>query len=97
VSLAVRKRGSSHATRLFRQRILREGHAVCHICGGAIDVFLPREHSASLEIDHAVPVAFGGGDETSNLRPTHKRCNRQRGAGRQPKWLDTPGDRSASW
>jgi 5-methylcytosine-specific restriction endonuclease McrA len=79
-----------------RQRIIREGVArVCGICGLPIDVTLPRQHPGSLELDHIVPRVYGGGDEPSNLRPTHRRCNRQRGAGRRnPRTIE---DRSASW
>jgi 5-methylcytosine-specific restriction endonuclease McrA len=56
---------------------------------------LPRSHPHSLEIDHVVPVAHGGGEASYNLAPAHRRCNRQKGKGdRKPR---TFGDRSAEW
>ena len=38
------------------------------------------------EIDHITPVALGGSDDISNLRPLHWRANAQRG-GLLRSWL----------
>lgn len=35
-----------------------------------------------MHLDHIVPVSLGGGDEPSNLRPAHAKCNIGRGNGR---------------
>lgn len=47
----------------------------CGICGDPVPY---RE----MHLDHIVPVSLGGGDEPSNLRPAHARCNIGRGNGR---------------
>jgi 5-methylcytosine-specific restriction endonuclease McrA len=46
---------------------------VCHICG----------QSGADSVDHVIPLARGGTDARSNLRPVHHnvwpKCNRQKG------------------
>lgn len=52
-----------------RERILR-GSDVCHICGK------PGADS----VDHVIPLARGGTNDPSNLRPAHMfPCNRSKG------------------
>jgi HNH endonuclease len=55
-----------------RAVIARDGY-VCGIC------VLPVEPT-DVHIDHIFPVALGGGDDLSNLRVTHSRCNIAKGA-----------------
>ncbi len=40
---------------------MRREERVCHVCG------LP----AADEVDHVIPLAEGGADDASNLRPIH--------------------------
>jgi 5-methylcytosine-specific restriction endonuclease McrA len=88
--------GTRWPLRRMRARIVREGMPrVCGWCGHPIDVTLPSSHPFSLELDHVQPRSHGGNDDLGNVRPLHKRCNRQRGAGRRNP--QTQGDRSASW
>ena len=50
---------------------LYEAHAgVCHICGEPIDLDTDR-----MEVEHVVPLALGGADEWSNVRPAHASCH----------------------
>jgi 5-methylcytosine-specific restriction endonuclease McrA len=79
-----------------RARLRRAGgKRVCGICGGIVDMTLPSWHPLSFQLDHIVPRKFGGTDHLSNLRVTHHRCNKARGAGgRRPT---TPDDVSATW
>ena len=42
---------------------------VCYLCGDKLS-------TSGYEIDHVVPRALGGDNELSNLRWTHKTCNR---------------------
>jgi len=54
--------------------------AVCHICGGEIDLTLDRRigkegWEMSLQIDHVIPISKGGPDKLSNVKPSHGKCN----------------------
>lgn len=75
----------------------RHNNAVCHICGERIDYSL-RPSSAPLawEPDHIVPYAKNPDLELdlNNVAASHKRCNRQRGAGDRDMDL---GQRSRIW
>lgn len=63
---------SGRAWRELRDRILRDSD-ICHICG----------QPGADSVDHLVPVARGGTNDRSNLRPAHHnagpRCNRVKG------------------
>ena len=70
-------------TRLSREaKRLREAATHCALCGGLL---APREMDKmapmARTIDHIVPKAMGGGDEISNLRVAHRKCNAARGDG----------------
>lgn len=69
---------SSHV-RARRNRTILAASTVCHICG----------HEGADEVDHVVPLARGGSEDASNLRPAHgqqpcptcgRKCNRSKGA-----------------
>lgn len=49
----------------------------CHLCGGDVDVNLPKGKSTSPNLDHVHPVNRDGcpGDILSNIRWTHAICN----------------------
>lgn len=47
----------------------------CAKCLQPIDVELRHPDPNSLSIGHQLPLARGGTDEISNLRPEHLRCN----------------------
>lgn len=55
-----------------KQRICLEQDYRCGICGD-------RMNLEEVELDHIIPVHFGGGNERPNLRATHSTCNRSRG------------------
>lgn len=72
------KRMSGSARQRRNRRILAASD-VCHICG----------HVGADEVDHVVPLARGGSEDESNLRPAHGavpcptcggQCNRSKGA-----------------
>lgn len=75
----------------------RKVRAVCHICGEAIDYSIPAS-SAPLawEPDHLVPFSKAPELELdlNNIKPSHMRCNRQRGSGNNDGQL---GQRSRIW
>ncbi len=53
------------------RHILEQYETVCHVCG----------HHGSDEVDHVIPLAEGGVDDESNLRPIHSEpCHREKTA-----------------
>lgn len=52
--------GSTRQWREVRARVLKASD-LCHICG----------HAGSDAVDHLIPVAKGGTNDPSNLRPAH--------------------------
>jgi 5-methylcytosine-specific restriction protein A len=42
----------------------------CHLCGGAIQA------GQTWDVDHVIPLAQGGSNDPSNLRPAHEKCHR---------------------
>jgi len=75
----------------------RHNKAVCHICGERIDYSLkPSSCPLAWEPDHIVPYAKNPDLELdlNNVAASHKRCNRQRGAGDRDMDL---GQRSRIW
>lgn len=51
------------------KRILDREGMTCHICNAPI---LP-EHT--LQFDHVIPLARGGGHTEDNIKPSHRQCN----------------------
>lgn len=77
-----RNRASCHRTAAVgRWRVVceRDGY-VCWLCGEEIDLALRAPDKRSATADHVVPLARGGSDDLSNLRPAHFACNSRRGA-----------------
>ena len=62
-------RGSTRKWRELRRLVLIRDRGICQLCGR------PGANS----VDHKTPRERGGGDQMSNLRATHLRCNIQRG------------------
>jgi len=60
--------------------VISEYGSRCWLCGGHIDLSLSYPDPARISVDHVVARSRGGGDELSNLRPAHLRCNEARGA-----------------
>lgn len=55
-------------------RIAERDGWTCHVCGVGYMAADPWE------IDHEIPVARGGRDLVSNLRLSHRSCNRDKAA-----------------
>lgn len=75
----------------------RQARAVCHICGERIDYSLkPSSAPLAWEPDHILPVSRAPELELdlNNIKASHTRCNRQRGAGTGDNAL---GQRSRIW
>ncbi len=56
--------------------ILKRHGMICHLCGK------PIIKKSELEFDHVVPISKGGPHKATNIRPSHGRCNRRKGARR---------------
>ena len=41
---------------------------ICHLCGGYI-------HGKPWDVEHVIPLAMGGADDETNMRPAHKACH----------------------
>jgi 5-methylcytosine-specific restriction protein A len=61
---SARERGYSDAFKAARLAVMRPG-ATCYACG-----------APATECDHLVPLAEGGRNEVSNLRPICARCHK---------------------
>jgi hypothetical protein len=48
--------------------LIDQADTLCGICG----------NPGATEVDHIVPLARGGADELSNLRPVHRDCHRRK-------------------
>ena len=53
---------------------------ICPLCGKLMEL-------GEYEVDHIVPLALGGGNESSNIQLTHGRCNRKKGISINPDVL----------
>lgn len=52
-----------------RVAIFQRWDGLCCICWGKISV------GEGWDLDHTIPLAQGGEDEASNLRPVHRKCH----------------------
>lgn len=57
---------------------------ICHLCGVEIDMSAPRKVGTpgwefGYQDDHVIPIAEGGPDTLSNIRPSHGLCNLRKG------------------
>ena len=66
-----------------RHLVLERDSFTCCDCGRS-----PQKHGVSLEVDHRIPLAAGGGNELTNLRTLCEDCNR----GKSARVIDYPED-----
>ena len=52
-----------------RLKVFEAAKGVCHLCEQRIQVGQPWE------VEHVRPLALGGADDESNMRPAHKACH----------------------
>lgn len=78
--MARRRHTGARTYRRNRARILKPG-CVCWLCGKPIDLTITDPYDPGYgTADHVLPVAQGGSDALSNLRPAHRGCNARRQA-----------------
>lgn len=68
-----------------RNRIFEAYNWVCHLCNGAIDPKLRAPDPKAGTIDHVIPLAKGGKDSLTNIKPAHLKCNHQKGPGQRAR------------
>lgn len=57
---------------LQRLKIFEAAKGVCHLCEQRIQV------GQAWEVEHVRPLALGGSDDESNMRPAHKACHKDK-------------------
>ena len=60
--------------------VLRVHRGICYLCN------LP----GAVEVDHLVPLAAGGADDVSNMRPVHSVCHEAKTRSEAPLWRRAP-------
>jgi hypothetical protein len=74
-----RKRANTVEPVDYASIIERDG-SMCHICGEAVDMALPKYHPKSKSFDHVIPLAKGGPHSMDNVKLSHFGCNSRKGA-----------------
>ena len=64
----------AYVTKADYAGVLAEYGMVCHLCGADIPSM------DDLDFDHVIPLSKGGAHTTENIRPSHRHCNRSKGA-----------------
>ena len=54
---------------LQRLKVFEAAKGVCHLCEQRIQV------GQKWDVEHVRPLALGGADDESNMRPAHKTCH----------------------
>jgi len=62
------------------QQVIDQHGTVCHICLKNIDLSLNRKDPMGFQIDHVIPLSKGGEDKLGNVKPSHAKCNQQKGS-----------------
>lgn len=65
----VRTTARGHMSTTRRIRIFEAGGGLCHLCDRRIQA------GEKWEVEHVIPLALGGADGESNMRPAHVKCH----------------------
>ncbi|EKO3818266.1 HNH endonuclease [Vibrio harveyi] len=57
-----------------------EQQSICPLCGTKMEY-------NDFEVDHIIPIKWGGGNESSNIQLVHAKCNRDKGSRVSPSDL----------
>ena len=79
-----RRRRNVEAAAYLLQDVFDRWGTDCHICNEPVDLTAPRQCGVpgwerGLHLDHVVPLSKGGPDTLDNVKPTHARCNLDKG------------------
>lgn len=70
-----------------RAAVIARDAGVCQLCGRLVDLEAKWPVRSSAEIDHVVPVKFGGTNELDNLKLAHAKCNSDRRVAPWAIWM----------
>ena len=76
---SLRRQTKLAGKRISHQEIAARDNYICHLCGGTVDMALPRTHRYGATLDHLTPLSLGGEDTTENVKLAHWICNIRRG------------------
>ena len=73
-------------------QVLQRWGRDCHICKEPIDLDAPSQcgrpgWERGLHLDHVIPLSRGGSDTLDNVKPSHAKCNIDKGARLLPELL----------
>ena len=76
------------------KHLTAEHQLPCALCGEAIDTTLPSDNPEAFEYDHRLPIKTHPelADDPTNGQPSHRRCNRNKGAGTAHPGLGDPSE-----
>lgn len=62
-----------------RLKVFEDANGRCHICGQKI-------FGKAWEVEHVIPIALGGADDESNMRPAHEDCHAGKTKADNARW-----------
>jgi hypothetical protein len=75
---SIRRQTKLAGKRISHQEIAERDYYKCHLCGGTVDMGLPRTHRYGATLDHLTPLSLGGEDTPDNVKLAHWICNIRR-------------------
>lgn len=72
---------SKHKWKLLYKEQIKLQTCYCYLCGKLI------ETEEEFSIDHRTPLSRHGQNNASNWRPSHKKCNNDKGALTYEEWV----------
>jgi hypothetical protein len=72
---SLKRQGAKTVQRIDFSEVALRDSGLCHICGDAVDLSLPRTSRMGATLDHVIPISRGGLDLMENVRLAHWICN----------------------
>lgn len=76
----IKRQGASTGIRISVDELAERDGFICYLCNGQVDMTVPRLSPNGATVDHIVPISRGGLDTLENIKLTHWKCNRAKGA-----------------
>lgn len=74
-----RRRRAAYSEPYTTAQIADRDSRVCGLCGLGVDMALSGLDPLGPNIDHIVPISWGGPDVPDNVQLAHRRCNQVKG------------------